>query len=627
MTDIRSIPGPLSLRSEREVRRTARTVVVPLANPDTAVDLLRTAHMLLGDDGTEQSRLIACLVLMDDRDSEANRELISDFRQLVEALSARVADCDIEFRTTSAPSVARGVLDTVRDTGADALVIGATTQEDGRLGVSTIGQSILDAVPCDVFVLGTPAGRGIDDVERVVVAVRDPAVADTAVRVGVLTSRALDRPLEVMHAREGDGAAQLRIRRLLGAERAAEAVVTTVPPDRLTARLADNVRDADLLVVGYEHGAEGQGWAPESLTRRILSAHDPAVLTVAHHPEAQSPSEHTIRRLRAWLHPRLTDVEQDSMRDMATAASQLKLDYMLMILLSGTIAALGLMLDSVAIIIGAMLVAPLMDPLQAVGIAVVDGRPVTAARAAVTVLVGSGLVVVASAVLGLVVGAELTAEIASRGAPSLLDAGVALAAGAAGAYATARKTIPAALAGVAIAAALVPPLAVSGLAAAMGSWSLSLGALLLSTVNIVCIAVTSAGVFTWLGLEAHDPEERRSTGSRYILSAVLVLVLALALSVALRSDRPVLDQARLASALADASGGRATLVDAGTSEGLDGGLTARVVVDVPTAGPDGGADGDRLRERLVEAAGREVADQLGGDVTVRLVPLETVSPD
>lgn len=611
--------GALSVRHRPTVRDTAKTAVVALANPDTAVDLLRTAKLLLGGDG----RLVACVVQVDEQEAEERREVVSGLRDLVDTLSDRFAGIELELQTTMAPSVARGVLDTIRDTGADTFLMGATTDEDDNLTVGGIGNSILDVVPCDAFVLGMPEGQDLDSLRRVVVAVPESAVARTAVRVGVLASQGLGLPLEVVHVLGGAdrGAAWMR-GVIADVDGAGSAVLTTVPAGSVDEGLIAHTHDDDLLIVGYEHGKEGKGWAAGSTARRVLARHDVSVLTVARNPTPGTERAQFIRRALAWLHPRLTDVEQDSVRDMAAGAAEPRLDFMLMTLLSGAIAALGLLLDSVAIIIGAMLVAPLMAPIQAFGIAVVDGRTPIATRAALTVAIGSALAIVASFLLGLVSGGELTDEIAARGAPSLLDAGVALAAGMAGAYATARKTIPAALAGVAIAAALVPPLGVVGLAAALGHWGLALGALLLFTVNIVCIAVTTAGVFGWLGLEAFDPAERRSAGPRYLMGAVLVLVLALALSVALRGDPGTLDAAELAGVVEDRSQGRAAFIDTIETETPDGDRVIRVLVDVAAVDGPGAA---ALEQTLLRAVEDRVTSQLGEDVEVRLILLDSVA--
>ncbi|GIV82130.1 MAG: hypothetical protein KatS3mg051_1484 [Anaerolineae bacterium] len=120
-----------------------------------------------------------------------------------------------------------------------------------------------------------------------------------------------------------------------------------------------------------------------------------------------------------------------------------------------------------------------------------------------------------------------TGEMAARGQPSLLDMGVAIASGAAGAYAMARRDVPSALAGVAIAAALVPPLCTVGLALAFGQMELASGAGLLFLTNIVSISLAGAGVFAWLGLR---PAPQSRTWRQVIISLIVLVILALPLA-------------------------------------------------------------------------------------------------
>ena len=126
----------------------------------------------------------------------------------------------------------------------------------------------------------------------------------------------------------------------------------------------------------------------------------------------------------------------------------------------------------------------------------------------------------------------VTAEMAGRGNVTFLDMGVALASGVIGAYATARKDIPSALAGVAIAAALMPPLVTVGLALSMREWPLAQGASLLFLTNIVSITLAAWATFRWLGLhpgKGDDPIARRRA-SAILVSLLLVILVALNLS-------------------------------------------------------------------------------------------------
>ena len=153
-----------------------------------------------------------------------------------------------------------------------------------------------------------------------------------------------------------------------------------------------------------------------------------------------------------------------------------------LIVLSTTIAALGLIGNSAAVVIGAMLVAPLMTPILAVAAALVHGQ---ARRLVVSfaVLIGGTLAaigtgwVVSSVAPGTVTATELTPELLARTVPSLLDLGVAIAAGLAGGYVLTHPRAGSSLPGVAIAVALVPPLATVGISLELGATASAEGAL------------------------------------------------------------------------------------------------------------------------------------------------------
>lgn len=143
--------------------------------------------------------------------------------------------------------------------------------------------------------------------------------------------------------------------------------------------------------------------------------------------------------------------------------------FFFMLVLSSAIATFGLLSNSAPAIIGAMIIAPLMAPILGLsyGIVVFDRQQII--RSAVTVVLGAFVVVLfaylSTAFIGLGIAGS---EILSRTVPTLLDLGVAMAAGAAAAFAYSRKSITNSIAGVAIAVALVPPLAVTGVGLALG---------------------------------------------------------------------------------------------------------------------------------------------------------------
>ncbi len=173
-----------------------------------------------------------------------------------------------------------------------------------------------------------------------------------------------------------------------------------------------------------------------------------------------------------------------------------------LMMLSTAIAVLGILADSTAVVIGAMLVAPLMVPVIGAAAALVMGWPLRLTQRALLIAVGAVLAVALAALISFVVPGRadpLPAELMARTSPNVLDLGIALAAGAAGAYGQVRRHAADALTGVAVAVALVPPLAVVGITVQLGEWQLSLGALLLFLANVVGIVIAAAITFLAAG--------------------------------------------------------------------------------------------------------------------------------
>lgn len=190
--------------------------------------------------------------------------------------------------------------------------------------------------------------------------------------------------------------------------------------------------------------------------------------------------------------------------------SRWSLNFGVLLGCSVLIAGLGLLQNSVAVIIGAMLVAPLMTPLIGIGLALVQGNfdllrvAIRAMAKGTIVSLGLGLLL-----QWLTPGDELTLEVSLRGSPNILDLFIAFFAGVAAGYAFARPQLSNALPGVAISVALVPPLAASGIALGSGDWQVSAGAMMLFLANMVTISLGSGLVFRMHGI--HTPKEKRGT--------------------------------------------------------------------------------------------------------------------
>lgn len=216
------------------------------------------------------------------------------------------------------------------------------------------------------------------------------------------------------------------------------------------------------------------------------------------------------------------------------------LRFLIMMGLSIVIAVMGLSLNSIAVVIGAMLIAPLMTPVLGISASLVMAWPKRFAQSGFAVLLGSAGGVGLAWALTLLLpqaGQILTPEVLSRTSPDLRDLAVALAAGAAGAYATSRPDVSAALPGVAVAVALVPPLAAAGFTLAIGRQDLTGGALLLFGVNLVSIVFVAALIFLARGFVPWGRYRVVKRRVKVALVATLVLVGILAVPLTTASLR------------------------------------------------------------------------------------------
>jgi uncharacterized hydrophobic protein (TIGR00271 family) len=207
-------------------------------------------------------------------------------------------------------------------------------------------------------------------------------------------------------------------------------------------------------------------------------------------------------------------------------------DFYTLIALAAAIAALGLMMDSATVVIGAMIVAPLMSPILGTSMGIVQGDARLLLRSLSTTALGAFLAIAIGAMLGLVIGQvspamRETGEILSRTEPTLMDLFVALVSGVVGAYAQCRRSALSAAAGVSVAVALIPPLVSSGIGLTAGSAGGNIfgGALLLFLTNLAAITAAASLVFLFFGFRP-DPGKRIQVFGRG-LAGVLVLLLVI----------------------------------------------------------------------------------------------------
>lgn len=242
------------------------------------------------------------------------------------------------------------------------------------------------------------------------------------------------------------------------------------------------------------------------------------------------PTAKVLRsRLESWWRGKLPPLDREQrvkVFERLQLGSSLSLDFLVLISLSTIIAAFGLAQSSPAVVIGAMLVAPLMTPLLGAGLGLVQGNLPMIRTCFLSILVGFLLAFAIGGAVGLLTSSGgMTSELLGRCRPGGLDLGVAFFSGMAASYCLVRPGLSSALAGVAIAAALVPPIATSGIVLSRtdGGWDHSAAAALLFGTNVVAIILGAALTFFAIGIRGSTNERSAVWGRRLLLLLLLAL--------------------------------------------------------------------------------------------------------
>lgn len=286
----------------------------------------------------------------------------------------------------------------------------------------------------------------------------------------------------------------------------------------------------DLLLVGASDHGYVRRILFSTLPQRLLSG--PHGMAVGALRRAKPLGTRIRDAIERWLDVRIPQLDRSQRIELVERledGADWSFDFMAMMCLSTAIAAFGLILNSTAVVIGAMLVAPLMTPLLAAGFGLVQGNGVLVRQSARSVAYGFMLALGIGFVCALFTPtAHLTGEMLGRGSPNLYDLMVAAISGVAAAYALSRPNLSAALPGVAIAAALVPPLATSGISLGYGEIANARGAALLFATNVVAIVLAAAAVFYVRGVRGN-----RSYGAPRLWAKRLLFALLLAAGILL----------------------------------------------------------------------------------------------
>lgn len=533
----------------------------------------------------------------------------------------------------------------LRDEPADLLVLGWRGQPGkGRYLVGRTLDPLVQNAPCHVVVASLAADRPLPSqptvVKRVLVPVSGGPNAALALDLALaLAPEAQVTALYVARQTHGEMGLSLSREHLeeilapwAGEPRIQGEVVQAARID--TAILAQAAKGYDLMLMGASQ---------ESYLDRVLFGNIPqAVAALSPIPTIITKQQVGGMRLGTWLRgagwrlfhtlPTLDLDEQIEVYKAIREGAQPKVDFFVMIALAAAIATFGLLQNSPAVIIGAMLVAPLMAAIFGLSLGVVRGDLRLLRRAGSATLRGMLLAIAVGALLGLLIPAATPqAEVLNRTHPGLLDLGVALASGAAGAYALSRKGVSAALPGVAIAAALVPPLATVGIGLALGQGRIAGGALLLFLTNLVAIVAAGGLVFLWLGFRPLPGQEARTRVFRGGVIGTVLLLIAVTVTLGILTAQSVrqayTDRAidRAIRAEVSAISG-VELVDWELLPSESGGNTLRLEVRVRSPRDVTHAEAVDLQEKVAGRLQQSVALLLSVIPTTRLDPFVPPTP-
>jgi uncharacterized hydrophobic protein (TIGR00271 family) len=242
-------------------------------------------------------------------------------------------------------------------------------------------------------------------------------------------------------------------------------------------------------------------------------------------------AKESIQSLVASPLPWITHAATEEFRDLYQQLrenAQASTSFVMFMVLSTLLASFGLYANSAPVIIGAMILAPLMAPIVSLAMAFARQDEALLVVSSKTLVKGFLVAIGCATLLSLWLPLQLeTAEISARLRPTLLDLGIAIISGIAGAYANARSEAAKSLAGVAIAVALVPPLAVVGIGLGWMSFKVAGGALLLFVTNLAGIVFAASATFLLMGFA---PFSRARKGIILALIAVAIVSIPLALS-------------------------------------------------------------------------------------------------
>ena len=522
-----------------EKERAPFTVLVPIGDTQRDTNLIAFAETIARHRGGQVMALhvveVPDTLRLDSGRREARKRL-----EEVERFTDNMEQHGVSIRATTRLSrrIARGIMDTIGEEDPDLVVMGwhARSQAGGDTNLGHILDEVVSNATSDVAVL---RGDWPYQPARILVPTSGGPNAPLALELGQSLTSYSGGMVTLLNVLRHPASQQeiVEAKELLLAQ-----IETLHSPEGTETKVIVSEGAVDgILSEAEQYDVVMLGASEENLLDQAIFGKVPEMLAL----KTESPVA-MVRRRRGlpsfWLRkawdslsealPTLEREEQLAVYQRLRRAARPNINYFVLITLSALIATLGLLLDSPAVIIGAMLVAPLMTPIvsTAIGISFGDVRTLRISIESTLqgVLVAIFVAIVVARISPL---QEMTSEILARTRPGLLDLFVALASGLAGAYAIARKEVSDALPGVAVAAALMPPVCTIGIGLATGNLTVAGGAALLFSTNLIAITLAGTIVFLLLGIRPPEERERHLTLRRYLATtAISLMVVSLPLA-------------------------------------------------------------------------------------------------
>jgi len=277
--------------------------------------------------------------------------------------------------------------------------------------------------------------------------------------------------------------------------------------------LTDSTKSEEVMDLFEKKFSKNSGF------KLILFPVEASIPRIKAEESANIPNEEKSHKLR---------ISREELYSDIVDSAKLNNVFVLMTILSTVVVSIGLLKNNVAVIIGAMVIAPYLGPNVALALSSVLAEKKLGADALKTLIIGGLIVVALSSGIGLIIDFDASiVEISSRTHIGYGEIILALASGAAGVLAFTTGA-SAAVIGVMVSVALLPPLAVFGLLMGAGEFSLALGALLLFLTNIICVNLSGIATFLYQGVSPrtwYDTDKARKATRRSLVLWISTLVL------------------------------------------------------------------------------------------------------